>query len=595
MVVLFVVIGCIIAGLGIALIASKVMNKNFFLWWVYGSVCLPIAVIHLLLIFLKLEKLLLFLRMLFIFYLLVLLYYSLWFLSTQPVSMIQAREVNKKFILGKTMLDDIDKITADKNNRLEVYLSQKTGLAENTVDKFITGFNNSKINNKAYVQSFALKNLLGGIYENIKVVRRRAAFYDASVPMGAASEVFDKYVKALEIINKYYSVDNEQDLYKLEDNYKTILDIQFNYFHKSDIAEEFIKHLHTQKAKAPAIFDRIKKMAADDDKDKIKKEMDRIKEIISYYEFIGDILIKDKKKKNADIAYKSAIELYNDIIESQGGINKENVILLSNIADLNSRNSDIDGFKKVLEQYITYFFEQDLYKDPINVTILKNFFRLDIIIKNKTNAKLSLEMFLGLTSKHRSKSETEIKLLENAVVESVFIKLNNKDKNKYVDFLDKNYQSLISETDLKKIGYVKSAYQFYEQNKYKKYMAKYEKVLEKQHKSLLSVKNNVINEDHKLVINNIKSGLDFVNKINSNEIKANKNNIAELEKIYSSIKADVNKINESINDIKEATKVVQDLLGEQVNNEDLDKVEADIRDTYNSFKDKAEKIISVNK
>ncbi|MBN2444493.1 MAG: hypothetical protein JXJ04_24240 [Spirochaetales bacterium] len=451
MVVLIYFLISLIGGIIPAFLARQ-MKKNFVLWWIYGVFFLPVALLHVILLKLKLEKGIIAVRILLVVFGVLTFYFVTWAMSTQPAAMKWFVIGENKYAIGKVMYENADEITGLTTDVMD-YVEKKTKVDRKIIEDELAYFEPNKHTDKEYVQDFGLK-LVQSIQNVFIETINKGAYEEWSVPMGDAKKVFTLYLKSLKDLNIYL----KDSPTAVDDNYMAYLRTESTYLGKTSIVNEYLDHLDGEAAKNP-----------DDE---------RIRVLIEHYIYIGDQLVKTNQADISLKPYDKAIALYRRILQHGGESVKERAEDLFNIGEIYSKKKDFEAVVSVFKEFLFEYFNGKLFLVEDAIYDLEGYMKLEIVAKDTKKLMIILKEFTDYIDGFSTPEKVDVCKVENRVLEIFFPKLPQGDRVNYIPILKENYDYLISPKNLEVFPIIKEAYTFFDNFKFKDVAQSYIEMLD---------------------------------------------------------------------------------------------------------------------
>ncbi|MBN1697328.1 MAG: hypothetical protein JW881_07425 [Spirochaetales bacterium] len=533
MAVLIYFLVSIVAGFFPAFIARK-KNRNFVLWWIYGALALPVALIHTLFLLINFEKGILIIRILLVVYALVIFYFITWFVSTQPVAMKYARLAESRYAIGSIMLERLDEITSGSVSDIFDYLKDKTHIPDEDVDVEMEYFEPRKITDRDYVEGEAIKVLekIKGSYE---MTIKSGAFNEWSVPQGEAKDVFEIYIKSLRILKEYIATSPES----LESIYHTILFVESEYFGNMEIAEEYLTHL-----------DREKEKAASDE---------RRYELLEQYEYLGNRYILVGDDKRAKGCYDKTIDLYRQIAshEDKTGVERANIYF--EIAKLYDKKMEYEPAIDALKNFLDIFFKADMYSDDDQWYELESFLKLPVINRRK-NLENALDVFMAVSEQYKTPQREMVFDLENRIMFVFFSEISYSARERFVPILKKNYDHLIAEKDIYVLPRIKDAYGFFDMYNFDEVANTYLNAAKEVENNLKKVERDIIDRVTENVVKKINNATFIIEKIVTGETPLTDKVMEEMITLRREVLEASKQVNDVIIAIKDGKRIIDGLM-----------------------------------
>ncbi len=558
MILLYYIIGSVILGVVPAIIAMQ-KKRNFFIWWLYGALFLPAALLHSILLVLKLKKGMGVAYTLVILQGLGIFYFAAWFLTTQPLSIRQAEISEAKYKVAKLILDNRDAITAGSISDFRAYVIGRTELQEKNVEAALEYFDDSLLSDKKKLTAFAL-DLLTSINKIFNFISQKGAFEELTVPMGAASDVFSYYIESLVLLNEHLSDDTPT----VEANLESILSTEQTYFKTTKYAGPFIEHLDAES----------------------KKEISRDRQlaIIDHYLSIGKILTLNEQRQEAKRCNDSAIALYDRILADPGLEPKERESFLFRIAEAHDKNRDAENIVRSLEKYVNLVFASTLYADRDTADQVRKFVRLDTIIGRHENLVKVLQTFMSLSEKYKKQYGKEVAGMQNSILTTIFTRLSSVERNRYSRAIDENYKILIGTDDIESLGIVKEAFTFFEDSMYPGIADFYMATAKRLFTQLLEVEQGVV-ADYTALAEKVSKMNERVSGIIETEPALTAKEKAELRQGRADVEAEMKRL-ETVNGIvKTGRGIIADMADPKASQDETFRVESGTRDAVRELYD----------
>jgi tetratricopeptide (TPR) repeat protein len=555
---LYYFMGSVVLGIIPGIIAKRA-KRSFFLWWLYGALLFPPALLHSIFIALKLKKAMPIAYVFVIVYGIGIFYFATWFLATQPVSIEQADITEAKYKVSSLILDNPDSLTPDRIPDFRKYAAEQTKLKEKNINLALDYFEQTMLGNRDKLVAFAI-DMLKSIEKNYKFVSEKGAFEEFSVPMGASSRVFRTYIDSLVLLNKY----SENDVSSLESNYESILSTEETYFKTTKYSEPFLEHLN----------------------DETKKELpkDRMLVLIDHYLSIGNLLVGNGQTGDAIRCYDSAISLYAKIIELPGLTLKDKIGYYYKIAEACDKKSESESILNTFDRYLSLFFAGSLYTDKDSIEELPRFMKLKTIAEKHENLIKAINTFMKISETNKRIAEQAMASMENTVLNEIFSRLSVNEKNNYAKVIDDNYKILISSNELSTLPTIEKAFNFFEQYRFANIANSYLDRTKKLFDDLIGKEKQLI-EDYTVLSGKIDKAEEVIVAILEKTVPATKTEKQTINTLKEEIGTTFKTLDAINTDIKNGRQVIAKLIDPKAINDEAFVVETSTKDAMRELED----------
>jgi hypothetical protein len=556
MVFLYYFIGSIVLGIIPAIIAMQT-KRNFFVWWLYGALFLPAALINSIFLVFKLNKGMFVVYTLIILHGISIFYVTTWFFTTQPISIQQAAISGAKYKVADLMLKNTNALVSGEIADLRSFAIKQTQLPEKDIDIALEYYDNSVVSNKDKVTAFALV-MLESIYKIFEYISSKGAFEESSVPMGAASEVFRNYIDSLVLINAHLD-----DTPTIESNLESILNTEQMYFKTTAHSKPFLAHLDAEAAKDIS--------------------RDRKLSIVDHYLSIGKILALNNQKTEAKRCNDSAIAIYDKILSEDLPL-KERESFLYKTAEAHDKNGDADNVIKLFDTYLELMFSSTLYADKDTLDQVRKFVKLTTIVGTRANLVKALATFMDIYEKNKTRHRFEVAGMENEILTEIFNRLSDSERNKYATFIDGNYKILIGTGNIAALPIVQKAFNFFEDSHYLSIADQYMAIAKQLIETLLAQEDRVV-ADYTALEERVTEANDRASVIIETEPALSAKEIAELKQTKAAIENEVKRLEALNSTIKAGRGIIAEMIDPKASQDETFKVESRTRDAVREYND----------
>jgi hypothetical protein len=552
-------LGSVVLGIIPAIIARQA-KRNFFLWWLYGALLFPAAILHSILLVLKTEKGMYVVYTLIIVYGLGIFYFGTWFLSTQPVSIQQGEVCEARYKIAELILKDRDIISGGQVTDLKNYVAQQTKLKQPAIEKALEDFDNQIITDKPKLTQFAL-DLLLSLDKIFKYISDKGAFDEFSVPMGAAAQVFTYYIDSLNLLNKY----EEKDVSVVEANYESMLSTEQMYFKTTKNSRPFLEHLDAEARK--------------------DNSRDRMLTIIDHFLSVGKILTMNGQKDEAMRCDDAAISLYNKILKDSALVEKDRAGFMYKIAEANDKKGDAIKILVTFNDYLDLLFRASLYTDKDTSDDIQKFVKLDTIMKKHENLARTIQNFMALAEKNKSADQKDIANMTNSVLTApeIFSKLTETERNNYVKEINANYKIIVQPDDINSLPTIQKAFTFFEDYRYSDLADYYMAAAKKLYEKLQTTEDGVVADYNKLADYVAAAKERVLALMDLAALKPKEK--TEVMDMKTKIDAEMKRLETLNTNIKSGRNVIAAMVDPKASEDETFKVESGTRDSVREFQD----------
>lgn len=606
-----------LAGGIIPAFIAKQANKNFILWWIYGAIFLPIAIIHAILLLIKLEKGIIVVRILLVIYGIFIFYFVTWSFSTQPGALKWFEIGMNKYNLGKTLYEHTDNVTALTSNIID-YMIKKTEFDWDILKKAFSDFDNEKIKEKAYLLEFAI-NKTREIDEKVK--ESIWTQQDA----GRIKEIMQIYSNSTDDIlsTQFISVQDYMD--EITEIDRSIIDDEFAYFEgEKHVDKEYVQtfaldlikalenvyqitinkgayeewsvpmgearkifHLYLKSLKDLNIYLKESPTALEanyraylnaestyfkettivdeyiqhlDKENSRDNDNERNLEIIDQYTYIGDTLVITDQLNLAYNCYDKAIALYRDILSREGTSAIEKARDLHSIGELYDKKSDIETLVDVFNDFLSVFFPERLFFDEDALYDLEAFIRLDTILKKKPNLTRIIKEFTDYIDNFPTDEKMQLYTVENKILKTFFPDMSRAARADFAPILKENYDYLISPMNLTIFPLIKEAYEFLDKFNFDDVAQTYVEMLVDVEPIVFSAVDTVKNETSIAFLEEIGKAQGYVEGIFLSDSLLDNKTSEDIKELQKGIREDSKKVIDTVIQIKDTMAIMDELM-----------------------------------
>ncbi|MBN1524772.1 MAG: hypothetical protein JW904_09825 [Spirochaetales bacterium] len=565
----------LILGLVPGLIALKI-KRNFFLWWGYGFLAVPAALLHILFITIGKEKLKIISFILIGAQGTLLFYFGNWIIASQQVAIEQSSIAANKYVISEYFLKNYDTVAQKNIPDLQLYIQDTLRLSDADVAsafidtaqfKPVLPDPESKVKDpKEQISDFMKKQMqalkltlynkqetidffitmLDSIKENFKLTTEKADYREVTVPQIEAEKMFVVYLASLKLVNQFTT-----DTELIERNYKAMFSAEIDFFpaeyvQASAVRDDYLSHLEAERAVKGISIERKIDLLDQYVYFEERHDPEKVRLFVRYvpYEKIGN-------------CYIGAVSLYQelDAVETNPSIKKDYIF---RIIELSNKLGDFATISEYFNEYVDIYFQLQDYSNEAEKLKLVSIFDMNTVKSSDKNISEIVTKYLDVSE--AAKTDTNVAPLlnsENFLMMSAFEFISPETKSVLVEKINANFALLIDVNDISKQKALVEAYMFSVRQESTADIEKYEKQLEASYTHMQGIEKELLRFFEGLTKDIAAAKDDLENAVASGDVNSFEKKEA-FKKVhqniwdrYTSKEADAQIINDNIKRMKD--------------------------------------------